>query len=118
MEVNYERAVEQWQSYVATIQDDGWAIVEAPESEECPDGVFIEDAVVVYRGTALITNPGNDARKPEIVGLEQVFKLLGCNIAHIKAPGTLDGGDVLKVGDTIYVGQSGRTNEEGIQQLA
>ncbi len=65
----------------------------------------------------VISRPGADSRKPEIIDAETSVAALGCSINRIHAPGTLDGGDVLKIGDTIYVGRGGRTNAEGIRQL-
>ena len=88
-----------------------------PPADDCPDAVFVEDTVVMFRNVAVITRPGADARKPEIVDVEKIVEDLGCSINRIHAPGTLDGGDVLKVGDTVYVGRGGRTNGEGIRQL-
>ena len=73
--------------------------------------------MVVYKNVAVIARPGADARKPEVVDAEKVVESLGYSINRIRPPGTLDGGDVLKVGDTIYVGNGGRTNAEGIAQL-
>jgi dimethylargininase len=95
----------------------GWDLVVAPPADDCPDAVFVEDAVVMFRNVAVITRPGADERKPEVVEVEKVVEDLGCSINRIHAPGTLDGGDVLKVGDTVYVGQGGRTSPEGIAQL-
>ena len=115
--VNYELAVRQWRHYVDVLQDFGWSITHAPSVDECPDGVFIEDAIVMYEGTAILTRPGNDTRKPEVASIEPIVAQLGYAIHHIVAPGTLDGGDVLKVADTIYIGQGARTNFEGIKQF-
>jgi dimethylargininase len=80
--------------------------------------VFIEDAVVMYKGTAIITRPGSDSRIPKIIDSAKVVAELGIPLARISEPGTLDGGDVLKVNDTIYVGLGGRTNAHGIAQFA
>src|SRR5262249_55576452 len=77
----------------------------------------IEDALVVYRDRALITRPGAEARRPETAEAEKVIETFGYTISRIEAPGTLDGGDVLKVDDTIYVTRGGRTNDEGAAQL-
>ena len=115
--VNYELAVRQWRHYVDVLQDFGWSITHAPSVDECPDGVFIEDAIVMYEGTAILTRPGSDTRKPEVASIEPIVAQLGYAIHHIVAPGTLDGGDVLKVADTIYIGQGARTNSEGIKQF-
>jgi dimethylargininase len=115
--VDLDLAYTQWQAYVEALQKYGWATVEVPSAPDCPDAVFVEDAVVVYRNVALVTRPGADARKPEVVDVELVARSLGYSVNRIHPPGTLDGGDVLKVGRTIYVGQGGRTNGDGIRQL-
>jgi dimethylargininase len=110
-------AFAQWGAYVATLEAEGWEIIEVPPADDCPDAVFIEDAVVMFNGVAIITNPGADARKPEVIAVEELVRDLGCSVNRIVSPGTLDGGDVLKVGNTVYVGRGGRTNAAGIRQL-
>ena len=82
-----------------------------------PDSVFIEDAVVMFDDTAVITSPGAESRRGETAAVEDTVRDLGLTIRRIELPGTLDGGDVLKVGRTVYVGRGGRTNAEGIRQL-
>ncbi len=115
--VDLPAAIRQWEAYVDVLREAGWAVVEVPEAPDCPDAVFVEDTVVMYRNVAVISRPGADERKPEVVDVEKVLEDLGCSINRIRPPGTLDGGDVLKVGDTVYVGRGGRTNGEGIRQL-
>ena len=115
--VDLALAQRQWAAYTAALDAAGWQLVEVPPAEDCPDAVFVEDTVVMFRNVAVITRPGADERKPEIVEVEKVVESLGCSLNRIQAPGTLDGGDVLKVGDTVYVGRGGRTNAEGIAQL-
>ena len=115
--VDYALAVEQWHQYVAVLQRYDWQTIEVPRADDCPDGVFIEDTMVVYRSVALISRPGAPSRRPEIVDAERTVGRLGLAIERIREPGTLDGGDVLKVGDVMYVGRSGRTNAEGVAQL-
>lgn len=109
-------ALEQWQSYVDAMAGAGWRVVEVAPADECPDAVFVEDPVVVYGKTAVLARSGAVERRGETVGVEKA--LPGYDIRRIEAPGTLDGGDVLKIGDTIYVGRSSRTNDDGIRQLA
>lgn len=116
--VDYELAVRQWHHYVDVLQGFGWSITHAPSIDECPDGVFIEDAIVLYEGTAILTRPGSDTRKPEVASIEPIVAQLGYAIHHIVAPGTLDGGDVLKVANTIYIGQGARTNSEESSNFA
>lgn len=116
--VDVDLAQRQWEAYVAALQAEGWETVEVPPEPDCPDAVFVEDTVVMYADLAVITRPGADERKPETTGTERTLRELGYLIAHIEAPGTLDGGDVLKHDGTVWVGLGGRTNEAGIDQLA
>ena len=115
--VDLVKAREQWAGYVRTLQERGWETVEVPTADDCPDAVFIEDTVVMFRNVAVISRPGADSRKPEVDGTRQVLTELGCSINEIREPGTLDGGDILKIGDTVYVGRGGRTNAAGVSQL-
>ncbi|AMB60268.1 N(G),N(G)-dimethylarginine dimethylaminohydrolase [Microterricola viridarii] len=116
--VNIELADQQWDNYCAALDAEGWETIEVPAAPEMADSVFIEDAVVMFGELAVITNPGAESRSGEIVGAEQAVRELGgLMIQRISAPGTLDGGDVLKIGMTVYVGRSLRTNAEGIRQL-
>ena len=116
--VDVDLAVQQWHGYVAALQAEGWETLEVPPADDCPDSVFVEDTVVVYGDLAVISRPGADERKPETAGTEQVLRDLGYRIARIEAPGTLDGGDVLKHDGTVWVGLGGRTNQAGVDQLA
>ena len=116
--VDVPLALRQWDGYVAALLGAGWSVREVPPLESAPDSVFVEDTVVMFRDVAIITRPGNDIRKPETTAVERVVREMGCRIERIEAPGTLDGGDVLKVGDTIYVGLGGRTNQAGIDQFS
>src|SRR5690606_29847173 len=115
--VDAEKADEQWDAYVAALIDNGWDTIEVPVAAEAPDSVFVEDTVVIFGDTAVITSPGHETRRTEIAAVEDTVRELGLRVASIELPGTLDGGDVLKVGTTVYVGRGGRTNGEGIRQL-
>ena len=116
--VDVDLAERQWRSYVDAMRGEGWEIIEVAPADDCPDAVFVEDTVVVYGDLAVITRPGADERKPEVAGTEATLASLGYRIARIEPPGTLDGGDVLKCADVVWVGLSGRTNASGVQQLA
>ncbi|AZM56802.1 N(G),N(G)-dimethylarginine dimethylaminohydrolase [Streptomyces sp. WAC 01529] len=115
--VDVEMALRQWEAYVAALDAHGWETLEVEPADDCPDAVFVEDAVVVFRNVALIARPGAEARRGETPAVEEAVARLGCSVNRIREPGTLDGGDVLKIGDTIYVGRGGRTNAEGVRQL-
>ena len=116
--VDGDLALRQWEGYVTALQAEGWETIEVPPAPDCPDAVFVEDTVVMYDDLAVITRPGADERKPETAATEETLRGLGYRIAHIEAPGTLDGGDVLKHDGTVWVGLGGRTNEAGADQLA
>jgi dimethylargininase len=116
-EVNTELADRQWEGYVAALTDHGWNTVEIPVAEGHADSVFIEDTVVLFGSTAVIANPGAPSRAGESEAIEASLAELRLKPRRIEAPGTLDGGDVLKAGRTVYVGSSSRTNAEGIRQL-
>jgi dimethylargininase len=116
--VDVDLAMRQWQGYVDALQANGWHTVPVDPAADCPDSAFVEDTMVVFRDVAVIARPGADERKPETIAAQAAITELGYRIVPVEAPGTLDGGDVLKVGDTIYVGLGGRTNVEGIAQLA
>jgi len=115
--VDLELAEQQWAGYVTAFEAAGWTVVEADAKPDLADSVFIEDAVVIVDEIAIITNPGAEHRKAEIEGLDLTISKLGLEPRWITGEGTLDGGDVLKVGKTIYVGRGGRTNGEGIRQF-
>ncbi|TDD23049.1 N(G),N(G)-dimethylarginine dimethylaminohydrolase [Kribbella turkmenica] len=111
-------AARQWQRYVDALVTTGWTTVEVPAIDECPDGVFVEDTMVVYGDLAVIARAGADERRPEAEAAERTVAAQGYRITRITAPGTLDGGDILKIGTTVYAGLGGRTNADGIRQLA
>lgn len=111
--------VARWQheQYAARLVAHGCSVFSLPSADDLPDAVFIEDIAVVLDEIAVITQPGAVTRRAEIDGVMDAlgkFRQLAC----ITLPGTLDGGDVLKVGQTLYVGLSQRTNAPGIRLLA
>ena len=116
--VDVALAQRQWEGYAAAMESAGWELVEVAPADGCPDAVFVEDTVVVYGDLAVVARPGADERKPETAGTEECLAALGYRIARIEAPGTLDGGDVLKHDGQVWVGVGGRTNAEGTGQLA
>ncbi|MFF6994675.1 dimethylargininase [Streptomyces sp. NPDC008313] len=116
-DVDVELATEQWEAYGEALRAHGWETVEVEPADDCPDSVFVEDAVVVFRNVALIARPGAESRRAETPGVEEAVARLGCSVNRVREPATLDGGDVLKVGDTLYVGRGGRTDAAGVQRL-
>ena len=115
--VDGELALRQWQEYVDVLRRRGWSVVEAPPVDDCPDGVFIEDQVVVHGDVAVLCRSGAPGRRGERAGVGEAVEAHGYRVVEVEEPGTLDGGDVLKHGHVVWVGVGGRTNLAGIEQL-
>ena len=114
--IDLERARQQHAAYVAALTAAGVAVTVLPEEPDLPDATFVEDAVVMLDEVAVIGRLGMPSRQPEADRIEQEIAKVR-PIHRIVAPGTLEGGDVLRIGRTLYVGHSSRTNNEGIRQL-
>ena len=102
---------------MAALREHGWETVEVAPVPDCPDGVFIEDPVFVYGDLAILARSGAPERRAELVGVREAVEATGYRVAEITEPGTLDGGDVLKFGGTVWIGQGGRTNEAAFEQV-
>lgn len=115
--IDVSRATAQHEAYEKTLRSLGAMVVRVPAADELPDAVFVEDAAIVLDEIAIMTRPGAASRRAE---LAPVAALLGSYrpVVALRSPATLDGGDVMRIGRTLYVGRSDRTNEEGIAQLA
>jgi dimethylargininase len=116
-DVDVALAEEQWEAYLAALMGAGWDPVEVTPADGLPDSVFIEDTVVMFGTLAVIGSPGAETRIGETTAVEESIRDLGLEITRIQLPGTLEGGDVLKIGTTVYVGKGDRTNSDGIRQL-
>jgi dimethylargininase len=114
--INVAHAVAEHAMYEEALRSLGATVIRAPAEPALPDAVFVEDAAIVLDEVAVITRPGAPSRRPET---ESVANVLGKYrpLQRIQQPGTLDGGDVLRVGRTLYVGLSTRTNREAIAEL-
>lgn len=114
--IDVDAARQQHASYISMLIALGCEVHEVEPAPEYPDSVFIEDTAVVLDELAVITRPGAESRRGETDAVERALAPVR-QLAHISAPGTLDGGDVLVVGKRIVVGRTGRTNDTGITQL-
>jgi dimethylargininase len=106
----------QHHQYQAALRELGCEVIALPAEPDLPDSVFVEDVALVLDEVAIITLPGADSRKPEARLIAEALKPYR-ELKFIEAPGTVDGGDVLRVGKTLYVGQSSRSNQAAIDQL-
>jgi dimethylargininase len=114
--INASVAALQHAAYERALGEAGFDVVRLPELPDDPDAVFVEDTALLLNGHAVITRPGAPPRADEAEstarGLEPYFTI------HRLASGTLDGGDVLRIGDRLYVGQSSRSDALGTAALA
>lgn len=116
---DYELALKQHDAYIEALKTCGVNVTVLDALEEFPDSCFVEDTAVLTRKCAIISNPGAATRKKESGYMVDTIKKFypEDKIEYIKDPGTLEGGDVMMVGDHFFVGLSARTNKEGIRQF-
>jgi dimethylargininase len=115
--IDYALAVEQHRRYEEVLTELGCTVRRLPPLPDLPDSVFVEDTAVVLQQLAIVTRPGAESRRAEVTSVADALREYR-PLGFIEPPGTLDGGDVLLLGSTVYAGTSTRTNADGIQQLA
>jgi dimethylargininase len=115
---DYEKALSQHEAYAEALRSCGVEVAIMAADENYPDSVFIEDTAVLSEKVAVITRPGAHSRRGEETAVAAELARYYERLEYIIAPGTLDGGDVLRAGDRFYIGLSARTNEAGGNQLA
>lgn len=116
---DYETALAQHAAYVETLRQLGAQVTVLEADEAFPDSCFVEDVAVLVPECAVLTRPADPSRAGEVAGMAPVLEQFypKNKIFSLQAPATLEGGDVMKVGDTLYAGLSARTNAEGVAQL-
>jgi len=114
--IDYAHASEQHGEYEGALAKLGCKVFSLGAEPDLPDSVFVEDAAVVFDELAIITLPGADSRKPETASVAEALRPYR-KLFYIQEPGSMDGGDVLKVGKRVFVGVTPRTNLEGIEQM-
>jgi dimethylargininase len=114
--IDVDKAIAQHRAYEACLGELGARVVSLPAAGDCPDGVFVEDPVLVLDEVAIVTRMGAEARRGESESLAQEVAKFR-EVRRLTEPATLEGGDVMRIGKTLYVGWSKRTNRAGIDQL-
>lgn len=114
--IDIGRAREQHEAYREALESLGCRVIALPAQEAMPDAVFVEDVALVLDEVAVMTRPGAASRRGEGETVEPVLAAFR-PVRAITAPGTLDGGDVLRLGRRVFVGESARSNADGIAQL-
>jgi dimethylargininase len=116
-QIDVSRALAQHEAYVAAICALGIAVDVVPADDASPDACFIEDTAVITGAHAIATRPGAPSRRAEVAPVAGA--LASHLVVHaMEAPASLDGGDVLRIGQRLYVGLSSRTNRAGADALA
>lgn len=115
----YEKALTQHEGYVKALEQLGLNVMVLEALEKYPDSCFVEDPAVVMKECAIITNSPRETRNGEKEEIIQPLKNFYKDeqIFYIKAPATMEGGDVMQVGKHFYIGLSERTNMEGAKQF-
>jgi len=114
--IDHERACAQHSQYEDALRTLGLDVISLDAKTDLPDSVFVEDVALVLDECAIILNPGASSRRPEVASVEQAL-IPYRKIFRIQPPGTVDGGDILRVGKKIYVGLSGRSTDEAVEQM-
>ena len=115
--IDYERAMRQHADYCRALSDCGATVRTLDVNAALPDCVFVEDTFVVLDEVAIRCNLGAPSRRAEVAGIEPELTRLR-PIERVEFPATLEGGDVLRIGRTLLVGLSSRTNAAGVETLA
>jgi dimethylargininase len=115
--IDLKLARKQHAKFTTELTELGVQIESLASLTEHPDGVFVEDGAIVLPEIGVLARPGAASRHLEI---ESIASTLARHrrVERIVAPASLDGGDVLRIGTTLFVGVSGRTNHEGATALA
>lgn len=114
---DYRLALEQHQSYVQALESCGVVVTTLPGDEAYPDSTFVEDTALLTSHCAIITRPGAPSRRGETTAIQQTISQFYSSVEQIQAPGSIDAGDIMMVGDHYYIGLSERTNPEGANQM-
>ncbi|MFP5260641.1 MAG: dimethylarginine dimethylaminohydrolase family protein [Blastocatellia bacterium] len=115
--IDFPLAARQHEEYRAALKRHSATVEELSGNESYPDSCFVEDTAIVVDEVAVITSMGAVSRRGETALIERALSRYR-DIVRVSLPATIEGGDVLRVGKKIYVGQSSRTNALGVEELA
>jgi len=113
-------AKRQHKDYVSILKESNLEVIELPALDDLPDSVFAYDPALLGVKTCVIGRFGERTRRGENDALVTDLMNHGNRVGamkFIREPGTLEGGDVLVTGKGIFVGESTRTNMQGVNQL-
>lgn len=114
---DYHKALVQHLDYIEALKECGLQVTVLPPDENFPDSTFVEDTALLTRHCAILANPGAPSRTCETQSMLAVIRGFYAAVEIIEAPGTVEGGDIMMVGDHFYIGLSERSNQAGAEQL-
>ena len=114
---DFDKTLMQHSIYVDVLKQCGLEVTVLEADENYPDSTFVEDTALIIPNCAIITNPGAESRKGEIVEIKKIAKEIFPKVEYIRSPGTVDAGDILMVESHFYIGISERTNINGANQI-
>ena len=115
--IDLAKAQEQHHTYERLLGKLGARVISLPAEPELPDSMFVEDPAIVLDELAVILPLGTESRRAEGASLAKELAKFR-KLAYVRLPGTLEGGDVLRIGRKLFVGLTRRSNTEGLRQLA
>ena len=115
--IDLEKARTQHRAYESLLEKLGARVHSLSAEPDLPDSMFVEDPAIVFDELAVILPLGTEARRRETQSLAQALAKFR-KLEYVTLPGTMEGGDILRVGRKLFAGLSSRTNDEGIRQLA
>lgn len=115
----YEKALVQHENYVSALTETGVNVTVLEPKNDFPDSCFVEDVALCTSKCAIITRPGAETRRKEaeLSDMRTTLEALYDYVEQIEAPGTVEAGDIMMVGDHFYIGESARTNRVGAEQM-
>lgn len=114
---DYSLALVQHAAYVKALESCGLHVTTMDADETYPDSTFVEDTALVTPNCAIVTRPGAASRRGEVVAMSNILSRFYNHLEVIQAPGTVEAGDIMMVGDDFYIGLSARTNQAGANQV-
>ena len=115
--IDLGKAQSQHHAYEKLLADLGARVISLPAERELPDSMFVEDPALVLDELAVIFPLGTESRRreaPSLAAALQPFRKL----QHVRLPGMLEGGDILRLGRKLFAGLTARSSADGIEQLS
>jgi dimethylargininase len=115
--IDLAKAQEQHRRYEQVLEKLGARVISLPAEPDLPDSMFVEDTALVLDEVAVLLLPGTESRRGEVASMAKTLAPFR-KLERIEPPATIEGGDILRIGERLFVGLSSRTNEAGVRRLA